>query len=356
MRKGKKMSLERYKRYDRRDLRNLFEPQNREKTHLGRWQQSGIISIPDTIDDYAFLVTFGTKQGDYTFKESIDEKGILTWQSQSKNSLNTAFIQKLINHDEQISTIYFFLRTEKTGGYIYVGDLAYVSHDPTREKPVHFKWQILNFDREALEKVFPDLQIVASGSSRSKRRKRNQLSETLPPETIKKRGMTHLGFNFGNRDFIQEAKRNEDLGEAGERAALKIEIEKLKQSGRNDLLKNVYLTRDTLRNTAPYDLHSCNEDGEEMFIEVKTTTENINTPFYISAKEILQSVKYSKQYCLYRIYDFDMETHSGKYYVLRGDLTELLDLEPIQFIARSVGDRVPLRQEYWEKFKQKVDM
>lgn len=349
------MPLERYKKYDRRDLRNLFEPQNREQVHLGRWQQSGIVAIPNTIDDYAFLVTFGAKQGDYTFEENIDENGILTWQSQSKNSLNTAFIQKLINHDEQISTIYFFLRTEKKGGYIYVGDLAYVSHDPIREKPVHFKWQILNFDREALEKVFPDLQIVSSVPLQNHNQKRNQLSKTLAPKTIKRRGVTRLDIHFGNRDFIQETKRNEYLGEEGERAVLKLEIEKLKRAGRDDLLKNVYLTRDTLGNTAPYDLHSCNMAGDEVFIEVKTTKGDINTPFHISAKEILQSVKYSKQYCLYRIYDFDTETHSGKYYILRGDLTKILDLEPIQFIARNIGGKVTLRQEYWDKFRQKVD-
>ena len=342
------MSLERYKKYNRRDLRDLFEPQNCGKRHLGRWQQSGIVAIPDAINDYAFLVTFGKKQGDYVFDESIDENGILTWQSQPKNSLNTEFIQKLIDHDEQISTIYLFLRIENGSGYIYVGDLAYVSHDPTREKPVHFKWQILDFDKEALAQALPNLQIVSSNSGSCKR-KRNELTETPSPKKTKRRGISNINLNYGNKDFVEEAKRNEKLGEAGERAVLNIEKQRLKKSGKTELLINLYVTRDTLGNTAPYDIHSCDLNGGELFIEVKTTKGDINTPFYISTKEILQSIKYSRQYYLYRVYDFDIETNSGKYYVLHGDLTKLLDLEPIQFIARKSEKEKSRLQEYWNR-------
>lgn len=41
----------------------------------------------------------------------------------------------------------FFLRTDrKNPAYTYLGKLAYISHDTQREQPVHFKWQILDWE------------------------------------------------------------------------------------------------------------------------------------------------------------------------------------------------------------------
>lgn len=347
------MSLERYKKYDRRELRDFFEPQKKGEKHLGRWQQQGIVEIPGMVNDYAFLVRYGAKQGDYTFDESIDENGILTWQSQPKNSLSTPFIQKLIHHDEQVSTIYLFLATEKKGGYVYVGNLAYVSHDPTKERPVHFKWQILDFNKEALIEAMPSLHIVSQDGMNGDNRTKNQLKETMAPVQIERRGMDRGGMGYHDRDFIHETKMNEALGEAGERAILKIEKERLEKAGKKELLNQLYLTRDTLGNTAPYDIHSCDLDGKEIFIEVKTTKGDINTPFYISSKEILQSIKYAEQYQLYRVFDFDLATESGQYYTLHGDLTQVLDLEPIQFTARKTEEQNNILKQYWERLRGK---
>lgn len=71
----------------------------------------------------------------------------------------------------------------------------------------------------------------------------------------------------------------------------------------------------------------------EKYIEVKTTTKNKETPFFISANEIEFSKSYSSQYYLYRVFDFDWENNKGKFYILKGDISKQLKLTPKQFIA-----------------------
>ena len=103
--------------------------------------------------DYIFLVTYGQNQANHEFDESIDENGILTWQSQPSQKLDTPQILEFINHDYINNNIYLFLRTNKKSDYTYMGLLAYVTHDNQREKPVYFKWQILDWDSKAEAKV-----------------------------------------------------------------------------------------------------------------------------------------------------------------------------------------------------------
>lgn len=90
------------------------------------------------------MVTYGKRRSGHEFDENIDENGILTWQSQPSQTLDDARIIDFINHDYLKNNIYLFLRTSEKENYTYMGLLAYVDHDNQREKPVYFKWQILD--------------------------------------------------------------------------------------------------------------------------------------------------------------------------------------------------------------------
>jgi hypothetical protein len=104
------------------------------------------VSVTGRPSDYVFFVTFGRRQGDHEFVESISETGLLTWQSQPRQRLADRQVREFINHDEGTNTIHLFLRTSSGRPHTYLGRLKYLSHDAEREEPVHFEWQILDWD------------------------------------------------------------------------------------------------------------------------------------------------------------------------------------------------------------------
>lgn len=352
-------TLKRYEKYTREDIHDIFSPNTKFTRSAGYWGISGIIRIPDSINDFAFLVTFGTEQAGHKFKEGITENGVFTWQSQPSQTLSTPIIRKLIEHDEQINTIYLFLRTSKKEKYTYLGDLAYLSHDNEKENPVYFKWQILDFNENAAVKAVNGLEIdtfEVGNIHMDQQVEKHKLIESEIP-SINKRTRTGKKtevFRIQNIDFEKRGKENDTLGKAGEVEVLRLEKERLIAEGREDLAEKVVLTRDSIGNNAAFDISSFSSNGEELFIEVKTTEGNINTPFYISMKEVLYSINFSNQYKLYRLYNFDKSTGNGNYYVMEGELTEQLELEPLQFrgTVKKEGD---ILNVYWDRWKRKLD-
>lgn len=70
-----------------------------------------------------------------------------------------------------------------------------------------------------------------------------------------------------------------------------------------------------------YDILSVANDGSPLYIEVKTTTGGLETPFYVSAVELARSKQDRSQFALYRVYNFDNETLLGDVHIIRGDLS-----------------------------------
>ncbi len=90
-------NLVRYNKYSREEIHNIFSPNSKFVAGSGYWGISGIIKVPETKKDYIFLVTYGQTQASHEFNKSIDENGILTWQSQPSQSLSDPQIQDFIN-------------------------------------------------------------------------------------------------------------------------------------------------------------------------------------------------------------------------------------------------------------------
>ena len=137
--------LERFKKYSRKDIHDIFSPHTNFTAGAGYWGISGIIKVPNTSKDYIFLVTYNQRTDTHIFEEGIDENGVLTWQSQPAQTLETPQIKELIKHNHLKDNIYLFLRKSKKEDYEYMGCLAYIEHDNQREKQVHFKWQVLDW-------------------------------------------------------------------------------------------------------------------------------------------------------------------------------------------------------------------
>lgn len=155
--------LVKYGSYTRKEVRDIFSPQTEYVPGAGSWGLKGLIRIPERPNDFVFFVTYGRRQGDHTFDESITEDGILTWQSQPRQKLSSPTMQQLINHNHLQNNIYLFLRTSsKNLTYTYLGRLAYVEHDSEREQPVYFKWQILDWELSPEKAREMELQLIES--------------------------------------------------------------------------------------------------------------------------------------------------------------------------------------------------
>ena len=103
----------------------------------------------------------------------------------------------------------------------------------------------------------------------------------------------------------KEAERLAQIGLNGELFVLKREADQLRQRKIIDYPKHVAL----ISNNYGYDILSLDENGEEVFIEVKTTTRKridlYSRKFFISNHEIKTYEANKLKYKLYRVYDIE---------------------------------------------------
>jgi hypothetical protein len=116
-----------YYDYSRQQVHDIFAPDTPFTPQAGTWGLQGIVAIPNRPGDFVLFVTFGQQQGSHIFDEGITEDGVLSWQSQPKQSLKDRQIHQLIQHDELTNTLYLFLRTRRNVPYTYMGD-PQISH------------------------------------------------------------------------------------------------------------------------------------------------------------------------------------------------------------------------------------
>lgn len=129
---------------------------------------------------------------------------------------------------------------------------------------------------------------------------------------IKKRERTFSGVQ---RDWEKEYRRSQRLGAQGEKFIKRQEQLKLKNADLELKSENVEKVLDGMG----YDIHSFDLNGRDIFIEVKTTTGNNKTPFYISENEKAFCEMNKSKYFIYRVYNFDRDLQKGDYFILNGE-------------------------------------
>lgn len=134
--------------------------------------------------------------------------------------------------------------------------------------------------------------------------------------------------NDSNPDFqgMQEVKCR--LGELGEQIVYRMEYGRLCDSGRDDLAREIRIVSQK-SNKYGYDILSFETDGTKRFIEVKTTSGGIKTPFKITYRELdtAERWKDTEQYIIYRIFDLKQAPLDFEYYMIKGNLKEKLYLK-----------------------------
>ena len=149
---------------------------------------------------------------------------------------------------------------------------------------------------------------------------RAQVHLTSFPVTVRQK---EIQFSSSSTDYVQKAKKNKRTGDLGELFILDDERSKAHSPTVEHHSKD---KGDGLG----YDILSQDENGEEMYIEVKTTTGGLGTSFYVTANELERSKQDAEHFYLYRVYNFDEENNEGDLLIIQGSLAEYC-INPVQF-------------------------
>ncbi|MFA7325715.1 MAG: DUF3883 domain-containing protein [Candidatus Kapaibacterium sp.] len=114
--------------------------------------------------------------------------------------------------------------------------------------------------------------------------------------------------NSENPDYTAQHKTSKRLGDLGENFVLSLETYKLSTAG-------IEATPKRMKDGDGYDFESFDTDGNKIYIEVKTTTGGITSPFFISDNE-MQFLKDTNNAIIYRVFNFDPQNMNGEIFKL----------------------------------------
>lgn len=128
-------------------------------------------------------------------------------------------------------------------------------------------------------------------------------------------------------DFEQKAKEEKDLGDKGEALVKLSEVDFLTRRGMHREAAKVEIVKDG----KGYDVLSYDENGNEKFIEVKTTKGNKYAAFFLTDNEVDFMRSNQNKYCIYRVYNYDEENNFGEFFELTGNVESQLLLKSKQY-------------------------
>ncbi|MGR5144755.1 DUF3883 domain-containing protein [Photobacterium sp. DNB23_23_1] len=322
-----------YNTYTREQLSDIFDPGLKFTTGSGRWGGTGIVANTPRKNDFSFIVTLEDKS---KYDDYLTEDGVLFWKSQDGQTPNHNQIKSLFTHDEMVNTIYLFMRVKRTDPYTFFGTLAFKDWDPTTSEPVHFQWTMLswplpkhihaNFSKHIKPALNPNYVPIITESTK--------LTEVPPPKPkLQSKSKSRAKRPpSGSIDWAKREQRNRELGQAGELFVIEYEKQKLIAANLCNLAEQVEHVAQ-IDSSAGYDIKSFNLDGNEIYIEVKTTTGSISNPFYISRNEVDVSNELDTNFWVYRLFDFKFNNKKNKFFALRGSICSNFELTPETFKA-----------------------
>lgn len=156
---------------------------------------------------------------------------------------------------------------------------------------------------------------------------------TDPPES--KPSKTKPVINWSNKkgakkNYLEQHRKNEKLGLAGEIFIVNYEKMRLQDEGKPELADRVEHVSQTKGDGKGFDVLSFNKDGSERWIEVKTTNYGKSDPFLIEWTEVQCSIDNPKEFHLYRVFNFK---NDPKLYILSGSVEDNFKLKPKTFSA-----------------------
>ena len=131
-------------------------------------------------------------------------------------------------------------------------------------------------------------------------------------------------------DYAARDESNRKLGRAGEEWAIEFEHQRLINAGLAELFSSLEWVSEQLGDGAGFDILSYDAPSQPRYIEVKTTNGSHASAFIISRNEVDFSKEAGDAFYLYRLFRF---RDTPSLYMLRGDVSTKLHLEPLDYRA-----------------------
>ena len=195
-------------------------------------------------------------------------------------------------------------------------------------------WNLRDY-KEYLKKRTINHNLQSSKKSESLSSVRNFVrSFSSPPTETRKQAIApeklyRVARKIENWDEINK-KRNL-TGKKGQEIAVAIEQEYFESINRKDLADRVRNVADKEGDGLGYDVLSFFEDGRRKYIEVKSTTSSLTSPFYISRNELGFLQEHNEDAVIYRIYISDAEPQLWAKTIT--EVLEMNEITPIQYIV-----------------------
>lgn len=238
------------------------------------------------------------------------------------NQLNITASKGISEIDKQRKIMQYKSSSEIMNGwntYKFSRFLYYLFGSPTSDK---FKGVLVEGLNKPKLKLFPTVDEVKYSIIEQKTKK-----TPIPNPT--KINNTH-----GKVDFEKKNRSNKRLGDRGEIIVLRSEKDKLNNIGKKDLagkIKHIALENDA----AGYDILSYDENGDEIYIEVKSTrAKQGDANFYLTENE-LERAKGENNYWVYVVYEAD--TTNPKIWRIKNPFINNMDdisLVPVTYKVR----------------------
>lgn len=134
--------------------------------------------------------------------------------------------------------------------------------------------------------------------------------------------------------------RRIQVGEAGEEIVVTYEKQKLEGLKLDKLALQVDRVSISQGDGLGYDIISFDENGSQIYIEVKTTTKNEYEPIFFTPNELQVMNELKEKYYVYRIYDLSFDSEKFELNIYKGEeIPNIFKLEASQFKARLKTDQ-----------------
>lgn len=129
-------------------------------------------------------------------------------------------------------------------------------------------------------------------------------------------------------NYLEKEQRNQKLGHLGEKLAVDYEKWQLISAGKESLADQVRWISKDEGDGAGFDILSCNLDGTDKYVEVKTTKLGKDSPFFFTLNEFEFSKEKDTNYHLYRFFNFN---ESAKLFIKTGGLDKTCHHKAVAF-------------------------
>jgi hypothetical protein len=130
------------------------------------------------------------------------------------------------------------------------------------------------------------------------------------------------------KNFLELEQKNSILGLLGEELVIQFEKWNLIRQGKQRFAEQVRWVSKDDGDGAGFDILSKQKNGADKYIEVKTTRLSKETPFFFSRNEFQFSNEHSKDFFLYRLFNF--EEKAGMF-IKNGSLDKICNYEPMTY-------------------------